>query len=137
MRAVVRKFHTGEKRRDEVVVGRVDAVFNLTIGHPGQVARFAMEGIMRNFGSWWDGEPAIGERDVGRCEGGAGERQLQERRFHGGRLADFDAIKMRELMVCCHCFGFISSIRLIDPFPTDKFDNVDMRVVQAELLGAW
>jgi hypothetical protein len=31
-----------------------------------------------------------------------------------------DAVETRKLMVCCQCFDFISSIRLVDPFPTDK-----------------
>jgi len=29
-------------------------------------------------------------------------------------------------MVCCQYSGFISSIRLIDPFPTDKFGCIRM-----------
>jgi hypothetical protein len=91
LRTVVGEFYTGEKCRDEVVVGWVDAMFDLAVSHPGQVTRFAVEGIRRDLGSWRNSEPAVGKRNVGRCEGGAGERQLQVRGYHGGQFADFDA----------------------------------------------
>ena len=107
--AVIGEFHAREQGRDEVIVGRVDAVLDLAVGHPGQVARLAVEGIRREFSSWWDGEPAIGQRDVGRCQGGAGERQLQERSFHGGQVFRSDAEETRKLMKCCKYLGFISS----------------------------
>jgi len=60
LRTVVGEFHTGEKCRDEVVVRWIDAVFDLAVSHPGQVTRFAVEGIRRDLGSWWNREPAIG-----------------------------------------------------------------------------
>lgn len=60
LRAVVGEFNTGEQRRDEVIVSRVHAMFDLTVGHPGEVARFAMKCIWRDFRGWWNCEPAIG-----------------------------------------------------------------------------
>jgi hypothetical protein len=95
LRAVVGELDTREQGRDEVVVRWIDAVFDLAVGHPGQVARFAVKGIRRDFGGRWDDEPAIGEGDVGRCESGAGERQLQERGSHGGRISRFDFVEAR------------------------------------------
>jgi hypothetical protein len=60
LRTVVCKFHAREQCRDEVVVGWVDAVFDLAVCHPSEVARFAVECIRRDFGSRWNSEPAIG-----------------------------------------------------------------------------
>ena len=81
--ALIGELHARKQGRDEVVVSWVDAVLDLAVGHPGQVARLAMECVWRDFSGRWDSEPAIGQRYVGCCEDSAGECQLQERRFHG------------------------------------------------------
>jgi hypothetical protein len=60
MRTVIGEFHAREQCRDEVVVCWVDAVFDLAVCHPSEVARFAVECIRRDFGSRWNSEPAIG-----------------------------------------------------------------------------
>ena len=64
VRTVIGELHAREQGRDEVVVGWVDAVLDLAVSHPGQVARLSMKSVWRDFGGRWDREPAIGQRDV-------------------------------------------------------------------------
>lgn len=82
LRAIVRHFDARKQRRDEVIVCWVATMFHLAVGHPGQVARFAMETIVGDLRAVGDREPAVGEGGVARCEGGAGECQDDERGLH-------------------------------------------------------
>ena len=41
--AIVSELHTGQQRRDIVSVSRADAVLDLAVGHPSQIARLSVE----------------------------------------------------------------------------------------------
>lgn len=41
--AIISELHTGQQRRDIVSMSRADAVLDLAVGHPSQIARLSVE----------------------------------------------------------------------------------------------